>query len=470
MDAALHLAPLVSPLGFQGAPSSFARVRRHSAVNASPAAASAAMQVDAELTSGGGINFVASVGDALALFVLDGLELGSFDTNTLELLRVTPSTYELASTAVPATTAPWVVAIGPVAQSSAAEIGARFGNGPACTWVPGKSLDERPPQASVVLVVGGAAAGPSPSEFAPLLPSLQYDLPQFGRVWLVVVGGSARWLGAARHWAARFPGLQLSVLHAPLAVGAAWDTRLEEIHRAVLSPHAPPHLESGTQPFALDSFRLERPLPVADAPSTEAPADDVARFAGLELRGTVAVLAFEAQPLARAIVRALLDRGAAATLILPNETPPAPAPAAVLLCGVGAGPDAAWMEPFYAACAAAAQCVTICEADVLLPTASPTFEESSSASATAAAASRRRAASGHASWIVYAPPLMEGLWFVPPAPAGAHRRYTVSSFVKALADAPAADALAGSALVHETLPKHWRHSAVCAPLRAGSSA
>ena len=40
------------------------------------------------------------------------------------------------------------------------------------------------------------------------------------------------------------------------------------------------------------------------------------------------------------------------------------------------------------------------------------------ASAEAAAASGRRAAAGHPSWVLYAPPLMDRLWFEPAAPAG----------------------------------------------------
>ena len=44
-------------------------------------------------------------------------------------------------------------------------------------------------------------------------------------------------------------------------------------------------------------------------------------------------------------------------------------------------------------------------------------------------------AAGRAAWVVYAPPLMDGLWFEPPAPAGFHR-CGVAPFAQALADAP----------------------------------
>ena len=509
MDACLHLAPLVSPLGFEGAPSAFLSVRRYAAAPVG----CAKLRVLAVLCGTTGlVDFVAFGEDETCkktpLFGLFGLQLGKFDAEAPELLRVVPRSYHAPPSAITAATpsaqsAPWVVAVGcedclggPTARRNAEALARILGSGPVCTWAAGDQLEGRPALRSVVLMLPEGTS--YLSALASVLPALQYDLPKSGRVWVVIVGddtNSLRWLSAARQWAANLPGLQLSVMHARSGIVPAC--------RAILDPHAPPYLEttsleeiSGEEittfppvEGSTSSFALERPLHDADEPADDA-VGGAGRFAGLELRGAVAVLAFEVHPLALAVARALRRRGAEATLVLAawcnsesthmeasGALPPLASlaaarelkPQAVVLCAIGGEGDGEVLRSFEGLCAAAAQSVTICEVGALLPNAASLSSAASASTAAATASSRQRAARGHASWIVFAPPLMDGLWFLPPAPTGSHR-CSVSVFLEALADAPAMDTLAGSAHLCEMLPKHWRHSPICAPLHAARRA
>ena len=438
IDAYFQLAPLVSAAGFQGAPAAISCVRK---LAACPRGSH--MTVHAEQTADG-IHFQAFGQDGTAVYAVEGLDLGSFEAELPEMLHI--STAALPKLTPGNTLPPWVIAVGLGAQSDGAALAKVVGADEACVWSPGTALERPAVPRPVALIVNDEGLVESVGE---LLPTLHFDLPHEGRVWLIVTGAGFGWLSAARRWSAALPGLLLSVLHTPNGIGTAC--------MAILSPHAPPHVQATTRDAAY-SLRLDRMLPAA------APADDQRRFAGLSLSAPIVVLALEAHPLALALVDALQKRGAAVVLMLPDTLPPA-VPTLVLFCAVGGSrDDSRLLAAFEPICAIAPACVTLCAMTALLPADTA----GSVVSSAAAFASRARAIKGHTSWVIFTPPLMHGLWFAPPAPAAFHRS-SLTSLLDALADAPPTDALVGSSLLIEGLPKHWRYSTICEALRAGST-
>jgi len=301
----------------------------------------------------------------------------------------------------------------------------------------GGAARRRSARKSVMFVAKASSAVPVGMEES--LPSLAFELPHLGRIWLVVVGdgGGQVWQSTGRRWAALLPSLQLSVICLPSVPGSN-SKGGSVVRQAVQGPSPSPWLHDGRQ------LGLRYPK-LADAGASVGGR----RLAGITLgeRTNVTVLSPTTTPLAAAIVAAI---GPGAALVVTGDVgaPTIAAGGVVVLCAVG---DAAAVG-VETACAAAAQCVTICNMAALVPSLS-SAGRAALASAEAAAASARRARAGHSSWVLYAPPLMDRLWFEPAAPAGSHR-CSVESFVAALTafDMPAADAIIGAP---DAVPKHW---------------
>lgn len=410
IDACFQLAPLVSPLGYQGAPIAVKRVEY---LSRCPAAAG---ELEVNVSSGAdGMDFIVACAGS-ATCVLRGLELQVFDASTPEILHLTASPYS-----VPASlgAAPTVVAVGAAVVEQARELARVLGADNVCTWELGP-LQLPGIARSIALVVRGDVLEDSQvSGLQTLLPDLCHELPYKGRVWLVIVGEDRHWSCHGRTWAALFPSLCLSIFHTQ---------RIGESARVLLDSSAPALLSEEK------SWRL-----------VPTPSQAKLRFAGLDLvGGTVAVLSSEATALADALLAALREAGATAEAFLPCQELSVQ-PTAVVLCAVSPGS----VVGFEAVCQAADQCVTICSGDAFIPCS---HSGRALAASQAASASWRRTQAGHKSWVIFAPPLMEGLWFEPPAPAGFHR-CSVKSFVAALAHSPAADIVIG---LPEEFPKHWR--------------
>ncbi len=347
VDAAFHLAPLVSRLGFEGAPAAIARVRMHQAgapgaTGVTVAAPGNAWRVHAEQTSAG-LTFTAHATDSMrgfdsegavergrARWALEGLELGRFDSAELELLQLRTLPMHPArrprpsASSVAAAPPPWVVAVGSAAQHDASNLATLLDAGEAPSWAPGAALappvrsrrsvvlvvtaDEYTPAAEPAIPPAGAVASSLAPSASPLvgayeqaealsvlLPELQHDLPATGRVWLVVVGeqpGAWAWLGAARRWAASLPALELSLLHAPH--GGLGPT----CAAVLLDDEAPPYVQlvapsSGAAPDAAASFRLERPRPTG-ATAVEATGVEATGVEATDATGVAAVQAASA--------------------------------------------------------------------------------------------------------------------------------------------------------------------------------
>lgn len=419
IDACFQLAPIVSRFGYQGAPVAVKRVEYLSAFPVGAAVLQVNLSESAE-----GIDFtIAHEGSAIC--VLKGLQLQVFDTSAPELLRLVPATY---APSVKVSSAPEVVAIGTQAHASAQTLAEQLGAEKARLWKPGEPLKVLDALVSIALVVGRDMDQEQITALEAQLPSLGFDLPFGGRVWLVVVGESMDWECYGRTWAAKYPYLMLSTLR------IAESELTGSGARALLDSEAPPCITSDRY------WRVEQ-LPSGLKASPQS-------FAGLNLdNGPIAVLSAEATPLAKHIIAALKEKHVEATLILPGMSGDSTAGVnVVVLCAVSPGSVAG----FESLCANALQCLTLCTVDAFLPS---THSSRAADAAQAAASSMQRAQSGHKSWVVFAPPLMDGLWFDPPAPAGFHR-CPVETFVAALADAPAVDAIVG---LSDAVPKHWRN-------------
>lgn len=410
IDACFQLAPLASPLGYQGAPTAVRRVR---CLSRCPFAAGE-LQVNVN-ASADGVDFIVGC-DGSPIYLLQGLELQAFDESTPDVLHLASSPYKLPASLGGA---PTVVAVGASSDEQARELAKVLDADDPCTWQGGPLQLTGPARPIAFVVRGDVVEESHVASLNALLPGLCHELPYKGRVWLVIVGKDTQWSCHGRGWAAMFPSLFFSIFHTR-SVGAS--------ARVLLDSSAPALLNEAS------SWRVEPPTQQAN-PS----------FAGLDLAGGhVAVLSSEATPLAKALVSALQAAGVTADLVCSGQEITFH-PAAVLLCAVSPG-SVACFEPV---CQASSQCVTVCSGDAFVP--SPHSHQAQAASH-AASLSWRRAQAGHKSWVIYAPPLMDGLWLEPPAPAGFHRR-SVASFVAAIAEVSAADSVVG---LPEELPKHWR--------------
>ena len=431
MDGCFQMAPLVSMLGFQGAPTAIKRVRWFAEC---PDDTLELLTVSAE-QGPDGIDFRVSAG-GVALFAIEGLALQAFDTLPPEALRVESAPYEPKPEVSPLV--PRVIAVGARARGDADAVAKQLGATEVCTWPVNGAIVELIPLRSAVLVVRADEHGTCNSGHDPLIdgvvelfPSLGFELPYRGRVWLVVVGsdGDKAWQCAARAWAAAFPALLLSTLSVD-AVDAGC--------KAVLLASDPPAcVDNGT------AWRLA-------LPSGHGGAGERNAFAGMDISAgsSVAVLSAEANPLAMALLAELSGRGASVRLVLPGQAALGAVELAVL-CAVGSDRS---VTSFDSICADASRVVTVASMAALLPSA---HSLGAVASARAAAASKRR--SIPPSMVIYVPPLMgAGLWVEPPAPAGLHR-CTVEALVQALGAIGAAwngDAIVGTPGPSE-IPKHF---------------
>jgi predicted esterase/acyl carrier protein len=460
MDACFQLSPLVSALGFQGAPSSVRRVRRLG----SPPEAAMLLQVDVSASLDGSISF-SSECEGCVMFSLEGLELTAFDSLPPEVVGIVQEDYlgiesvtsaaSAGSTTSVDTLLPRVLVVG----QDAWQDGIKFANEVGITeselelvcaeeGLAGTTAVARVSTKAAAIVVRNIESeqvGARAAAVESLLLMLGSDLPFQGRVWLVVVGDGDVWQCAGRAWAAKYPGLMLSILD------------LQEIGpgscTAVFDPDAPPFLSAGR--FAK--------LIALEAPTTRLSAS-TRMFAGVSLHeeSIVVVMSLVVSPLTAAVVRALRDIGVSADLILPPQASASKKAdvdaSTVIYCAVNqddpSSSSCAALQWIEEACVASVQCVTVCCMAALLPSAR--HSAGACTSARAAGASRRRSEAGHTSRVVYAPPLMDGLWFDPPAPAGFHR-CTVQSFVVALAGAASSgDSVVGlpDSSIAKTA-KHW---------------
>ena len=565
VDACFQLAPLVSSLGFEGAPTAIERIRRlartpPSSSDASgcdaafdDAAATERLSVrassrrqHAEHPVGGGpdetVDFELSavVGDPRVaadtasttadtasaaagvepLWSIEGLALQSFETLPPEVAHVQIVRWSMPPppAALVEASPPWyVVAVGAPARDDAERLAAALsGMGvvsgttarvetAVATWQPGQPLQPAARRSSVALVVRDEAVdGMGVAAVARLLslqlPALQFHLPPTGRVCLVFMspytkgeGADAdratapppEWSYAGLRWASDFPSLQLTILEAYSDVGHG--------ARMLLNPSPPPYLFHAAAAEAL-SFALEPPPPTnawSAASSTDAKStlwlssSPMSGWAASSARGRAAVLTLEVHPLSTALTDALLAADVDVTLVPSAEaarelTAAGSKFGSVVFCAIGSRGSAEEAAAFEGLCAAADDCLTIVSLGLLLPT--PTLSASRQASRHASppmpraadaafTACLRRYQAGHASRLVYAPPLMSGLWFEPPAPVGLHR-CSVSRFVTALrgltAGGPGTWAAVGAPV--DALPKHWRHSRFCERLLATGAA
>ena len=470
MDGCFQLAPLVSTLGFTGAPTAIGRVRRF---RDCPEGVEFLSVSVVQRDAGGGIGFYVSV-DRSVLYVIEGLQLQAFDSLPPEVLRVESVGYTVGTSErrgqrgggqqrseqqgdderrdEPRGAASRIIAIGGRARSDAESVAEQLGVTEVCTWAgPGARVAQISLRSAVLVVRADEPFDPAiVVGVEELLPGLGFELPYRGRVWLIVVGegGSEHWLCAARAWAAALPALLLSSI-AVKTVGSVdgdgdnggggdWWAPLLELD-------APPCVDNGSV------WRLA--LPESDDAAGEP------SFAGMIMRAgsSVAVLSDEATPLTAALLVELESRGVSARLVLPGE--PAPGTLeSVVLCATGSA-SVAVFEPI---CAAAADCVSLVSMAALLPSRH-SLGAAVSAGAAAASTIRRQHVTapgggvGSADRIIYVPPLMgAGLWFEPAAPAGFHR-CTVEALVKALGSIGArwrGDAIVGIP-AREEIPRHF---------------
>ena len=415
LDCCFQLCPLVSAVGFQGAPAAIRRVWWEP--NWRAEGAREQLQVLIQLGSDG-IDFQISHQGRVVCVML-GLELVAFDTLTPEILQVVHASY----TATPnASLVPRIIAIGPTALSDAEQLAQQVGSDEITQWDPAaQTLLPARLSPVTIIVRSDTPVDPSVEE---LLWSLGFNLPVTARVWLVVVGSDRKhfeWQCAAKSWTALMPALLLSVIETD-EVGPGC--------RAVLDPAAPPHLDLRGQRFCLEALTT--------ASNT--------LQAALKSGSTVGVLTPSTNPLSDALVRVLAECGADVSLVVPGEY--CGSQDLVLVCAVTPEP----VDVFEPICAAAASCITLCSMHGLLPSRHSRFAASQHQ---AASASELRSASGHSSWVVYVPPLMEGLWFEPAAPAGSHR-CSVQACVRALLETPIqVSSIIGLGDASAELPKHW---------------
>ena len=476
IDAAFQMAPLVSQLGFNGAPTGVKRVHRFAPiVQTATDDAELVLKVDVKMNNAddGSIDFLVSSG-TVPLYVIEGLQLQTFDTEPPDIMQLVSAPYRSSGTERQLA-APRVIAVGQGAEAFAKSLATVLGNTEElCIWnIVGNEHNE-PTTAtlqpishrSAALVVrsseidtAGVLCAEVQQQFnavAQLLPSLGLELPARGRVWIVIVGeeatGSAKipianngsacfWECAARGWAVKHPALLLSTLRVtgdPIGRAMRLASSSRWIKDALLDPVAPPSLQDG------QSWRLQRHS------GAVATAQVVRWFAGMELQpgAVVAVLSTTATALTHEILLQLRDPshpggGIEAVLVLPGEAAPCILDG-VIFCAISQ--PAATVAPdhlslFDIICARARQCVTLCSMAALLPTA---HSASAGWSARAAEAAFRRQTNVSAAedsatlsaWVIFSPPLFSGLRFEPPAPTGFHR-CSVDTFVQTLADAPA---------------------------------
>lgn len=419
VDVCFHISPLLSALGFQGAPVRIGRIQCFE--NCPEKATDLHVSVTAD-DSTSLLDFQISSSDS-TLFTVEGLGLQPFDALPAEPLRVRSGEY-MPSTEV-ASTVPRVVALSESATSHAETLARELGTQEVCTWSGEKNIGMIPLR-TVALVV--SSEEDEMSDVEALLLTLQQELPWRGRMWLVVVGdGKEHWQSRGRLWSVSFPALLLSVLS------------VRSIDRACVAPlldlEAPPCISNG-RVWSLELFGEGKAHAV--------------QLCGKTLRpeGQVLVLAAQMNPVVRALLKVVETAGGVPKLMLPGEEPPADSGDAVaMLCAIGP----ASVQCFETICAAAASCVTIASMEALLPSV---HSCRASASAQAARLSRRRVESGHDSWTVFVPPLFDGLWFEPPAPAGFHR-CSVDTLVRALAGmSEVTDTIVGTP-PDDSIPKHY---------------
>lgn len=395
VDACFHIAPLVSALGFQGAPVRINCVQFY--------AQCPEKSVDVNVTADESTSLLDfHIFSDVPLFTLKGLELRPFDVLPPEPLRVQHRNYA-PSSAENMAAIPRVIALGTCASSHAGALARQLDTPEVCTWS-GEPV-ERIPLRSVVLVVG------SEEESIPgvetLLLALQQELPWTGRVWLMVVGdGNENWQSRGRAWSVSLPALMLSVLSV--------QTVDDRCIAPLLDISAPPYINNGRTWFL-------------DYPDEGTPRASQMCGTTLQPGSHVLVLAAEINPLVTAMLNAIEKVGTTPKLLLPGDEAPAElGKATVMLCSVGPG----HVDSFEPICAGSGSCVTLASMDVLLPSV---HSCRASPSAQATTLSWERAQAGHASWVVFVPPLFDGHWFEPPAPAGFHR-CSVDKMVEALAD------------------------------------
>ena len=437
VDACFQMSPLVSPLGFRGAPTAIKRLWL-STTNISAqdyhVEDRACKTVQVIANDSDDIDFKVSYG-GLVLCTIDGLALQAFDAGIAPSLHlVTWSEYQPppAQSRMPLR----LIAIGPSSRSDADALHKLLDADEVVTW----TVNDDQPQVLSPMVTAIVAQDNDIqcASVEKLLPCFGHNLPHRGRVWVVAVGpDSLRWQVAGRRWATKFPALQLSILCVS-SIGS----ELLSSHKALLDTQPPPFLSNGMQL----GLKLPNMFATRSFATQNGDVSEPRRFAGLELKDStkVAIFSATATPLTAALLRSI---GPQAVLVLPGEAVPARVDASVL-CAISSVP----VTEFERLCASSAQCVTICSSAGLIPTTTSTPGAADSVSALVSTASSRRARSGHASWTVFSPPLMERLWFEPAAPAGLHR-CSVDSFVDALAQIiEPADTVVG---VPSTVPKHW---------------
>ena len=437
MDGCFQMAPLVSALGFQGAPTSIKKVQCFAACGD----VVTSLTVRAELNpSDGSIDFrVYESARGVALFFIEGLTLQAFDSVPPQVLRVEWKEYnEDGSGDDAAVAAPRIIAIEARARADAETLGEILGATDVCTWNGRGSEVARVPLKSVVVVV--KADEPLSDGVENLFPALSFDLPYRGRVWLLIVGesgGIEHWLCAGRAWAAAFPALLLSIL---VCDGVSAECRAPLLERG--SP--PPYINNGKV------WRL--------ALSTSKGARNTSVFAGMSVNATsrVAVMSVEDNALTAALIEELEKRGASARLVLPGGGSGGLELAAgecVVLSAIG--DDASFSAFGRTALDELANhtVVTLAAMSALLPSAR--HSRGATASAVVVAESQQRQQRGSSSWVVYVPPLMgANLWFAPPAPAGFHR-CTVTALVAALGTIEQhTDSIVGLP-ARETIPKQY---------------
>lgn len=217
IDACFQMSPLASPLGFSGAPTAIRRVRCGGTLPGSGGATDrSGTVIDVEVVqTDAGIDFSVSLGD-VPLYAIEGLELTAFDAVS------TPGVLELAWRSPPPPPpgaapafAPLLrlVSVGTEAEADAAALSRRLGVDDVSGWAPDSAPRSQFARKSVMFVVKASSSVPAGLEGS--LPSLAFELPHLGRVWIVVVqcdGGGQVWQSAGRRWAAVLSSLEVTAL------------------------------------------------------------------------------------------------------------------------------------------------------------------------------------------------------------------------------------------------------------------
>ncbi len=455
VDACFHMAPLVSPItGFEGAPVRINRVQCFGRCPESPGELRVVAATDADASASGRSRIDFRVGGSLStsdvtLFKVEGLELQSFESMSPRLLHVRSNEYLPSKTkaAVP----PRVIALGASSSAHAEALAHQLKTEEATCWV-GEDV-ETIPLRSVALVV--SCGEEEMAGLEGLLLALQQELPWQGRVWLVVVGdGNQEWQSRGREWSVKFPALLLSVLSVRTI------DRSSSI-AALLDPKAPPCINN-ERTWSLEDLGWQ---------SKGGPhAMTVGRLCGKLLApGTpVLVLASERNALVNAMLHEAKRVGSVPRLLMPGASPSTTelSETLVILCAVGPGD----YQEFESICANCRSCVTLASMDAILPSAQsarvsgvaqavarswwraqalPTAQESGSSIEVIGSQVK------HESWVVFVPPLFDGLWWEPPAPAGFHR-CSVDALTNALAEmVETVDTIVGPPKGTSSLPKNY---------------